>query len=93
MASHPHHAKVTPKFCKQYASVGQVIQGALQAYREEVSAGAFPSERYSPYRMAPAECEVLAAKLRAEGEAAVADVLEEEAARAEKAAMAAAKIG
>ncbi|GFH29745.1 3-methyl-2-oxobutanoate hydroxymethyltransferase, partial [Haematococcus lacustris] len=26
MMSHPHHAKVTPKFCKQYAHVGQAIQ-------------------------------------------------------------------
>jgi hypothetical protein len=26
MMSHPHHAKVTPKFCKQYAQVGQAIQ-------------------------------------------------------------------
>ena len=24
MMQHPHHAKVTPKFCKQYATVGQV---------------------------------------------------------------------
>jgi len=24
MMQHPHHAKVTPKFCKQYAAVGQV---------------------------------------------------------------------
>lgn len=26
MMQHPHHAKVTPKFCKQYAAVGNVIQ-------------------------------------------------------------------
>lgn len=26
MMQHPHHAKVTPKFCKQYAAVGAVIQ-------------------------------------------------------------------
>lgn len=24
MMQHPHHAKVTPKFCKQYAAVGKV---------------------------------------------------------------------
>ena len=24
MMQHPHHAKVTPKFCKQYAAVGEV---------------------------------------------------------------------
>ena len=27
MMQHPHHAKVTPKFCKQYAAVGQVHTG------------------------------------------------------------------
>jgi len=26
MMSHPHHAKVTPKFCKSYAQVGKDIQ-------------------------------------------------------------------
>ena len=36
MMQHPHHAKVTPKFCKQYAAVGAAIQSALQQYREEV---------------------------------------------------------
>jgi hypothetical protein len=28
MMQHPHHAKVTPKFCKQYSAVGAVIQQA-----------------------------------------------------------------
>lgn len=55
MMSHPHHAKVTPKFCKQYASVGKAIQSALSQYREEVSSGAFPSTAYSPYRQARLE--------------------------------------
>ncbi len=36
MMQHPHYVKVTPKFCKQYASVGTVIQEALQSYRDEV---------------------------------------------------------
>ncbi len=35
MMQHPHHAKVTPKFCKQFAAVGVEIQGGLQRYREE----------------------------------------------------------
>lgn len=26
MMQHPHHAKVTPKFCKQYSAVGRIIQ-------------------------------------------------------------------
>ena len=33
MLQHPHHAKVTPKFCKQFAQVGTVIQDALTQYR------------------------------------------------------------
>ncbi len=32
---HPHHAKVTPKFSKQYAHVGQVIHKALVQFKEE----------------------------------------------------------
>ena len=36
MISHPHHAKVAPKFCKRYADVGASIQAALQQYRDEV---------------------------------------------------------
>jgi 3-methyl-2-oxobutanoate hydroxymethyltransferase len=50
LRSHPHHAKVTPKFCKQYAHVGSTIQGALQQYREEVTSRQFPTTRYSPYK-------------------------------------------
>jgi 3-methyl-2-oxobutanoate hydroxymethyltransferase len=38
MMQHPHHAKVTPKFCKQYAAVGSIIQEGLQQYRAEVRA-------------------------------------------------------
>ncbi len=30
MMQHPHHAKVTPKFCKQYSAVGRVIQEVNQ---------------------------------------------------------------
>ncbi|AQK91102.1 3-methyl-2-oxobutanoate hydroxymethyltransferase 1 mitochondrial [Zea mays] len=29
MLQHPHHAKVTPKFCKQFGNVGDVINKAL----------------------------------------------------------------
>ncbi|KAL2233848.1 3-methyl-2-oxobutanoate hydroxymethyltransferase 1, mitochondrial [Sesamum indicum] len=51
MLQHPHHAKVTPKFCKQYARVGDVINKALLEYREEVMNGCFPSSAYSPYKI------------------------------------------
>ena len=50
MMSHPHHAKVTPKFCKQYASVGSVIQEAIQRYRDEVTGRHFPTAQFSPYK-------------------------------------------
>jgi len=68
MMSHPHHAKVAPKFCKQFARVGAEIQGALARYRDEVSSGAFPGRAFSPYALAPAEAEALAARLAAQGD-------------------------
>ena len=46
---HPHHAKVSPKFCKQYANVGDNIQLALSEYVNEVSSRHFPSKSFMPY--------------------------------------------
>ena len=63
MMQHPHHAKVTPKFCKQFASVGTVVQEALQQYKAEVTSGAFPSEQYSPYKLPEAERHALSDQL------------------------------
>ncbi|KAK2645518.1 hypothetical protein Ddye_020713 [Dipteronia dyeriana] len=51
MMQHPHHAKVTPKFCKQYARVGDVVNKALLEYKEEVTSGSFPGPSHSPYKM------------------------------------------
>ncbi|XP_021279724.1 3-methyl-2-oxobutanoate hydroxymethyltransferase 2, mitochondrial-like [Herrania umbratica] len=51
MLQHPHHAKVTPKFCKQYARIGDVINKALLEYKEEVTNGSFPGPSHSPYKM------------------------------------------
>jgi len=42
---------VTPKFSKQYASLGSVIQEALTEYRDEVTANKFPSDVHTPYRI------------------------------------------
>ncbi|KAG8486345.1 hypothetical protein CXB51_019826 [Gossypium anomalum] len=53
MLQHPHHAKVTPKFCKQYACVGDVIKKALSEYKEEVNNGLFPGPSHTPYKMNP----------------------------------------
>jgi 3-methyl-2-oxobutanoate hydroxymethyltransferase len=55
MMQHAHHAKVSPSFCKQYAAVGDVIQGALDTYKREVESGEFPTKRFSPYTMKEAE--------------------------------------
>ncbi|XP_057417697.1 3-methyl-2-oxobutanoate hydroxymethyltransferase 2, mitochondrial-like [Lotus japonicus] len=51
MLQHPHHAKVTPKFCKQYARVGDVITKALVEYKEDVINGSFPDAQHSPYKI------------------------------------------
>ncbi|EFJ50554.1 hypothetical protein VOLCADRAFT_103773 [Volvox carteri f. nagariensis] len=69
MMTHPHHAKVTPKFCKQYARVGDAIGAALQQYRREVEDRTFPGPRYSPYAISDREpgVELLAGALRKRG--------------------------
>lgn len=77
MMQHPHHAKVTPKFCKQYAAVGSVIQGALTKYHQEVVAGEFPTEAFSPYTMAEGEAHDLLKALEKEGLDKAAEVVED----------------
>ncbi|KAJ3694576.1 hypothetical protein LUZ60_010056 [Juncus effusus] len=51
MLQHPHHAKVTPKFCKQYGRVGDVINKALQEYKQEVESSTFPGTAHMPYKI------------------------------------------
>ncbi|KAF1002473.1 hypothetical protein AG4045_027705 [Apium graveolens] len=51
MMQHPHHAKVTPKFCKQYGQIGEAINKALTEYKEEVTKGLFPGPSHSPYKL------------------------------------------
>lgn len=60
MMSHPHHAKVTPKFCKQYAQIGQAINSALLEYKADVEGEAFPGRQFSPYRMKEEEIDAFA---------------------------------
>lgn len=55
MLQHPHHAKVTPKFCKHYAGVGDIINKALLEYKREVTSGVFPSSTHSPYKIATSD--------------------------------------
>lgn len=75
MMSHPHHAKVTPKFCKRYAEVGQVIQSALAQYRQDVEDGSFPGQQYSPYSIPTDEVDQLVQQLRDSGMHAEADAV------------------
>ncbi|OVA02111.1 Ketopantoate hydroxymethyltransferase [Macleaya cordata] len=55
MLQHPHHAKVTPKFCKQYGQVGDVINKALLEYKEEVTNRSFPGPAHTPYKMSDSD--------------------------------------
>lgn len=64
---HPHHAKVTPKFCKQYAEVGAVIQEGLTSFREEVTSQKFPSALHTPYRIAAKETDAFLNELHKRG--------------------------
>lgn len=75
MMSHPHHAKVTPKFCKRYAEVGQVIQSALMQYRQDVEDKTFPAQQYSPYNIPADEVQELVQQLRDSGMHAEADAV------------------
>lgn len=76
---HPHHAKVTPKFCKQYANVGASITNALAMFREDVEKGEFPGPtmKYSPYKISVDESRELAARLRSSGHGNAAAAVEE----------------
>jgi 3-methyl-2-oxobutanoate hydroxymethyltransferase len=77
MMQHPHHAKVTPKFCKQYAQVGAVIQAALTEYARDVEGGVFPGEKYSPYKIGKEEVDELRQGLMTEGLMDAANAVEE----------------
>lgn len=59
MLSHPHHEAFVPKFCKTYASVGDIVSSALDKYRADVQDGIFPSEEFSPYKISEKEQEKL----------------------------------
>ena len=64
---HPHHAKVSPKFCKQYACVGENIQSALAKFINEVGTHQFPDERFTPYTLEADELELFKASLAKAG--------------------------
>ncbi|XP_020585696.1 3-methyl-2-oxobutanoate hydroxymethyltransferase 1, mitochondrial-like [Phalaenopsis equestris] len=51
MLQHPHHAKVTPKFCKQYGRVGDIINKSLSDFKHEVENRVFPGPSHTPYKI------------------------------------------
>ena len=55
MTSHPHHKQFVPKFCKQFADVGESIRTGLSAYKAAVEDGSFPGKEFSPYSMSDSE--------------------------------------
>eukprot|EP01024_Parvocaulis_polyphysoides_P074049 TRINITY_DN9551_c0_g1_i1.p3 TRINITY_DN9551_c0_g1~~TRINITY_DN9551_c0_g1_i1.p3 ORF type:complete len:218 (+),score=36.67 TRINITY_DN9551_c0_g1_i1:74-655(+) len=77
MMSHPHHAKVSPKFCKQFAQVGQIIQGGLQAFKDEVEGQEFPGQEYSRYKIKLEEIDKLCMELNIRGETTVANEIKQ----------------
>lgn len=42
-----------PRFCKQYAQIGDQISNALASFHHEVKGTLFPSAEFSPYKMSP----------------------------------------
>ncbi|KAK8646632.1 hypothetical protein V6N13_120412 [Hibiscus sabdariffa] len=58
------HPKVTPKFRKQYARVGDVINKALLQYKEEVTNGSFPGPSHTTYKMNPKDAEAFTKELQ-----------------------------
>jgi 3-methyl-2-oxobutanoate hydroxymethyltransferase len=57
MMAHPHHTNVAPKFSKQYAQLGNIVDEAILNYAREVRTGEFPSDQYSPYRIPDGDLE------------------------------------
>lgn len=55
--SHPHHAKVAPKFSKLFAELGPQIHDAIGVYLRQVKEREFPSGKYSPYSIGDDEFE------------------------------------
>lgn len=67
MLQHPHHAKVTPKFCKQFGQVGDVINKALSEYKQDVENKSFPSKTHTPYKISAADVDGFMSELEKMG--------------------------
>ena len=64
---------VTPKFCKQFASVGSVINKALSDYKQEVEARSFPGPSHTPYKITATDVDGFANALQKMGLGEAAD--------------------
>nr|XP_010925828.2 3-methyl-2-oxobutanoate hydroxymethyltransferase 1, mitochondrial [Elaeis guineensis] len=67
MLQHPHHAKVTPKFCKQFGHVGDAINKALSEYKQEVESRSFPGAAYTPYKISATDVDGFLKELQVMG--------------------------
>jgi 3-methyl-2-oxobutanoate hydroxymethyltransferase len=78
---------VTPKFCKQYARVGDVINKALSEYKEEVEGKTFPGPSHTPYKISTKDVDGFLKELQTLGlndaAAAVAEHIETTSKRSE----------
>lgn len=66
-------SQVTPKFCKQFGNVGDVINKALSEYKQEVEAQAFPGPSHTPYKITPTDVDGFADALQKMGLSDAAD--------------------
>ncbi|KAF0917081.1 hypothetical protein E2562_016374 [Oryza meyeriana var. granulata] len=73
MFQHPLHAKVTPKFCKQYGNIGDAINRALSEYKQEVETCSFPGPSHTPYRLAATDVDAFLNALQKKGLNVAAD--------------------
>jgi 3-methyl-2-oxobutanoate hydroxymethyltransferase len=56
--------QVTPKFCKRFGNVGDVINKALSEYKKEVETETFPGPSHTPYKMTPTDVDGFANALQ-----------------------------
>jgi 3-methyl-2-oxobutanoate hydroxymethyltransferase len=67
------HAKVSPKFCKQYGNIGDVINRALSKYKQEVETQSFPGPSHTPYKLAATDVDAFLNALKMKGLNVAAD--------------------
>ena len=65
--------QVTPKFCKQFGNVGNVINRALSEYKKEVETRTFPGPSHTPYKITPTDVDGFANALQKMGLSDAAD--------------------